>query len=34
MHKEKVSGMSQRDFVLLGTQKEYFFWEVFLDVNF
>jgi len=34
MHKEKVSRMSQKGFFLLGTQKEYIFWEFFFDVNF
>jgi hypothetical protein len=34
MHKEKVSGMSQKGFFLLGTQKEYTCWEFFWDVNF
>jgi len=34
MHKEKVSGMSQKGFFLLGIEKEYIFWEVFLDANF
>jgi len=34
MHKEKVSGMSHEGFFLLGTQKEFNFWEILLDVMF
>jgi len=34
MHKEKVSRMSHKRFLLLGTQKESIFWEFFLDVIF
>jgi hypothetical protein len=32
MHKEKVLRMSHKGFFLLGTQKEFIFWEFFLDV--
>ncbi len=34
MHKEKVPEMEQKGFFLSRTQKEFLFWEFFLDVIF